>query len=333
VLDETGLWRDVMELPSSLQATIESSEGFAEVAALLAADGVRRIVASGNGAAYYVAVALWLASLEGRGGPEVLAVPSGLLARGGFAWRPGDVLLAVSSSGEFRDLVEAVDAGAPAPYAAVTASPDSTIGSRAGARALVSVPSQRAVTHTQAFCGAVAAALLVWADVTSDTGLDSALRRLPGELEATIAGARGWAEEAVIGDVDAAIAFGSGPGWAAALEAALLLKELAGIPAEGVETREGATSAMMALRPGTLALSLPSGPADPLLAEAEQACAAQGALVLRAPSGDTGDRRLAAVATFPAATALSARVGIAHGLDVDRPAWTDAYYRVARRSA
>ncbi len=104
-------------------------------------------------------------------GPEVVAVPSGLLARGAFAWRPGDVLLVVSSSGEFRDLVEAVDAGAPTPFAAVTASAGSTLGARAGARALVSVANQRAVTHTQAFCGAVVAALSVWARVTSDPGL------------------------------------------------------------------------------------------------------------------------------------------------------------------
>ena len=49
-----------------------------EVAALIGADGVRRVVASGNGAAYYVANALWLASLESRHGPELVAVPGGL---------------------------------------------------------------------------------------------------------------------------------------------------------------------------------------------------------------------------------------------------------------
>ena len=46
-------------------------------------------------------------------------------------------LLAVSSSGEFRDLIEAVDAGAPAPFAAVTATAglDARLaGRRAGAR-------------------------------------------------------------------------------------------------------------------------------------------------------------------------------------------------------
>jgi len=193
---ETGLWQDVSELPSSLAATLDARDGVDDVAAVLGSDRVRRVVASGNGAAYYVAVALWLASLESSEGPEVAAAPSGLLARGAFAWREGDVLLAVSSSGEFRDLVEAVDVGVPTPFAAVTATAGSTLGSRADARALVTVEHQRAVTHTQAFCGAVAAALVVWAEVTSDATLAAELGRLPGEMERIVARARGWAEEA-----------------------------------------------------------------------------------------------------------------------------------------
>jgi fructoselysine-6-P-deglycase FrlB-like protein len=332
VLDETGLWRDVVEMPSTLRATMD--EDVEELAALVGADGVRRVVASGNGAAYYVAVALWLASLESGRGPELVAVPSGLLARGAFAWRQGDVFLAVSSSGEFRDLVEAVDGGAPAPYGAVTANVGSTLGARAQTRALVSVASQRAVTHTQAFCGGVVAALRMWAAVTADDELDAALRHLPDELEHTIGRARAWADGLGGLEAETAVVFGSGPGWAAALEAALLLKEVALVPAEGVETREGATSAMMALGPRALALALPAGVGDdPLLAEAEEICAGQGATVLRAPGADTADRRLAAVSTFPAAAALAARIGLERGLDVDRPAWTDAYYRVARRNA
>jgi glucosamine--fructose-6-phosphate aminotransferase (isomerizing) len=332
VLDETGLWRDLTELPSTLAATLDARDGVAEVASLLRAPGVRRIVASGNGAAYYVALALWLASLEGARGPEVQAVPSGLLARGAFSWRPGDALLVVSSSGEFRDLIEAIDAGAPAPYAAVTSTAGSTLGSRAGARALVTVANQRAVTHTQAFCGNVVAALAVWAEVTADTALDAALRQVPDAVEASLARARSWVDE--VGPVEAstAVVFGSGPAWAAALEAALLLKEISAIPAEGVETREGATSAMMALQPGTLALGLPvAGPPDPLLEEAEAICAGRGATVLRVPAGGPVDRRLAPVTTFPAATALAGQIGVARGLDVDQPDWTDAYYRVARR--
>ena len=335
VLHETGLWRDLTELPDTLAATLEAHIGFSDVAALLGNPRVRRIVASGNGAAYYVCVALWLASLEGREGPEVLAVPSGLLARGAFAWRRGDVLLAVSSSGEFRDLVEAVDMNAPAPFVAVTSTPGSTIGSRAGARALVSVAHQRAVTHTQAFCGNVVAVLGVWAKLTSDPGLASALARLPEQVAEGLRASRAWVDESAAVDMGAAhaVVFGSGSAWAAALEAALLLKEVSGIPAEGVETREGATSTMMGLRPGDLALSLPTRAGDELLEEAEQACAGQGARVLRTPVPATKDRRLAAVSTFPAAAVLSASIGLARGLDVDQPAWTDAYYRVARGDA
>jgi len=335
-LHDTGLWQDLQELPEALAATLDAREGVTEAAGLLGGGRVRRVVASGNGAAYYVAMALWLASLEGASGPEVVAVPSGLLARGAFRWRSGDALLAVSSSGEFRDLVEAIDAGAPTPYVAVTANAGSTVGSRAGERALIRVLNQRAATHTQAFCGAVAAALAIWAELTSDATLTDALRTAPDEVAASLVATWEWLD--TLGELDppVAVAFGSGPGWASALEAALLLKEVAGLPAEGVETREGATSAMMALQPGHLALSLPSSAdptvTDPLLDEAEEICASRGATVLRAPSSGRADRRLAAITSFPSAAALSARIGHARGLDVDRPAWIDDYYKVARQT-
>lgn len=331
MLAETGLWRDLEELPDALTATLDAREGFGEVAHMLGADGVRRIVASGNGAAYYVAMALWLAALDGPAGPDVVAVPSGLLARGGFRWRPGDVLLAVSSSGEFRDLVEAVEGDLPAPVAAITATPGSTLGTRARERALVRVSNQRAVTHTQAFCGGVAAALAIWAEATADETLRREVAELPGRVSRSLDETREWLGGAGALEPTVAIAFGSGPGWAAALEAALLLKEVAGIPAEGVETREGATSAMMALAPGHLAISLAMAAADPLLEEAERICAARDAIVLRTPPGE-GDRRLAAITTFVPAAALSGQIGLRRGLDVDRPPWTDEYYSVARQS-
>ena len=181
---ETGLWADVRELPASVAAALDAADGFDATAALLSGPDVRRIVASGNGAAYYVALALWLAAGAGPGGgPEVVAVPSGLLAGGWFRFRPGDRLLAISSSGEFRDLVEAVDAGSvPRPYAAVTATAGSTIERGAGARALQPVLHQRAVTHTQALAGGLAAALAVWARISGDAGLAGAVGGLPDAL-------------------------------------------------------------------------------------------------------------------------------------------------------
>ena len=330
---ETALWRETSAIPETIGRTLDDTHGAAAVARLIRAPDVRRVVATGNGAAYYAATALWLASLGGRPGPEILCVPAGLLARGAFSWREGDVVLAFSSSGEMRDVIEALDAGAPTPFAAITASPESTIGARADAIALVTVSSQDAVTHTQACCGNVVAALSVWAVVTGDGELQAATRSIPAFAAAAVERAETWARDLpdLMGPA-AGIVFGSRHAWAGALEGALLLKEVAGIPAEGVETREGATSAMYPLRPGHLVVSLPTA-GDTLLEEAEAICAARGATVLRAPGGELADPRLSAVTAFPATAALAARLGVEAGLDVDRPAWTDAYYAVARGPA
>ncbi len=326
----THLWRETRAIPETLSATLASLEQDVEsLALLLGAPDVRRIVATGNGAAYYAALALWLASLESEAGPEVVTVPAGLVARGAFRWRQGDRLLAISSSGEMRDVIEALDAGAPQPCAAITATPGSSIGTRAGALARITVASQDAVTHTQAFCGNVAAALSVWAALSGDNGLRDAVQALPATVAAACDGAERWACALELDAPTYGVVFGTGPAWAGALEGALLLKEVAGVPAEGVETREGATSAMYALAPGHLVVSLPRED-DPLAAEAEAACAARGATVVRAPGAALADRRLAAVTTFPALVALAARLGSTRGLDVDHPAWTDAYYAVAR---
>ena len=89
---ETGLWADVREMPGRAgRHPRRRATGIAEAAALLRDDGVRRIVATGNGAAYYVAHALWLASLESGGGRA--ADRRGAVRRrrraSAFRWRAG----------------------------------------------------------------------------------------------------------------------------------------------------------------------------------------------------------------------------------------------------
>jgi fructoselysine-6-P-deglycase FrlB-like protein len=328
---DSALWRDARAMPDTLARTLDLADGFADTAAFLTGPGTRRIVVTGNGAAYYTAVALWLASLRTPGAaPEVLAAPAGLLGDGHLARRHGDVLLVVSSSGELRDVIELLRRD-PVPYAAITATPTSTIGAGAAARSLVTVRSQDVITHTQAFVGNVAAALSLWAAITGDDALRGALRAAPQVLADALEAAPQWAAEAApaVRDPRSATVFGSGPAWAAALEAALLLKEVAGIPAEGQETREGATSGMYALTAGHLALSLPTGP-DAQLAEAEATCARTGATLLTAPGGERTDPRLAAISTFPAALALAGELAVARGRDPDSPPWVDAYYATAR---
>ena len=70
--------------------------------------------------------------------------------------------------------------------------------------------------------------------------------------------------------------FGTRYAWPAAMEAALLLKETSILPAEGMETREGATSGMYALSESQLVIGLGLGAADHLVTEALNVCAPSG---------------------------------------------------------
>ncbi len=214
----------------------------------------------------------------------------------------------------------------------MTASRTSALAQRSEASAIVHVQSQRAVTHTQAYCGGVATLLALWSEATGDDDLRRAVAAAPGIVGDALEQAEPWAA-AQLADVRrpvAAVAFGTGPGWAAALEAALLLKEVAGVPAEGVETREGATSAMYALGPDHLVLSIGAGDDDPLLDEAERVCASTGATVVRIPAVESIDPRLTPLTSFPAALALAIGLGTNAGLDVDTPSWVTAYASTSR---
>jgi fructoselysine-6-P-deglycase FrlB-like protein len=328
-----AVWRETEAIPEVLEATLSARAGFDDVLALVRRPTTRRLVIAGNGASSYVAHGLWLAALAGAPTPvEVVGVPAGLVASGDLRLGDGDVLLAISASGELRDLVELLaDPPRGLRVAALTGSPGSTVARLAHATALVAPGSQDAVTHTHAFCGAVAAGLWLLAELTGDDRLRTAVAAAPASAAAALADAERWAETALsdVATPAAAFAFGSGAAWAAALEAALVIKEICQIPTEGVEAREAATTAMTTLGPEHLVVSLPTG-RDPVVLESERVCASRGARVLRAPGGDRADRRLAAITTFPAAVALAVELARRAGIDPDRPGWIDTYYATAR---
>lgn len=331
-----GLWRDVGELPEFLQATLDRQQGFSDVADLLRGRGVERIVITGNGASYYAALALWLAAIGGSGtAPPATAVPAGLLLSRGFRWRRGDALLVVSSSGELRDIVEiTLSDDCPHPLAAITGAASSTIARAADACAVVPNAVQRATTHTHAFCGALLAGLDIWARVAADSQLRSVARGASDACARALKGVDRWmAQAAQVGDYGSCVVFGTGVAWAAALEGALLLKEIAQIPAEGAETREAATTLMTAITGGALVLALPTGhDGDPLAGEAARLLAARGAEVLVVPGSDGQDPRLSPITSFPAVAALAIECGLRKGLNVDNPDWLESYNTTARRT-
>lgn len=333
---ESGMWKDLGEVPAALRSALAEAQGFDAIAEFLTGSQVKRIVAAGNGAAYYAAHNLWLASLDSSGtrasfAPDVVALPAGLLKT--FHWRPGDVLLAISSSGEFRDLVEATRS-TPCPHVSVTANPGSPIAMSARATATYNVLHQRAVTHTQAFCCSVATVLAIWSRMTGDRALSQDVDRSAEAFAAGMQLATAWladAMDSIPQHPSFAAVFGSGYGWSAALETALLLKEVAMVPSEGAEAREGGTTSMYALAPGHLAVSLPNGRDDGQVYEAEAVCAAGGATLVRFPTPQGAvDQRLAPITAFPAGCLLSLALAKRAGLDPDRPRWEARYYMTAR---
>jgi fructoselysine-6-P-deglycase FrlB-like protein len=325
------LWADTLAIPDALAATLAAADGFDDVARLL--HGARRVIVSGNGAAWYVALGAWLATLDGSPLPApIVAVPAGLPAAGRFRWQPGDALLAISASGELRDLIEVVDdargGGRPERVALITATPASSLARRASAVATTRLHDPSAFTHSQAYAANVVACLETLASWSGDDALHGVVEEAADAVARSIAASSDWPREVPVPRM--ATVFGSGAGWAAALEAALLLREVGRVPAEGTETREAGTSSMFAMARGDLVVSLPFRD-DPFVAEAERVCAGTGASVLRAPGCDTGDPRLAPLLAFPASVRLAIALADVQGLDPDAPETAAAYYATARQ--
>ena len=163
---DTGLWADVRELPGALERTLEAARrrrGGRRAAARRRRradrrDRQRRRVLRRARALAGVA--------RERAAPARRSSRCRAASRcaSGFRWQPGDAVLAVSSSGEFRDVVEIARRARRAPVRRDHRERRTRRSRRAAdATVLQHVASQRAVTHTQALAGAYACGLALWA--------------------------------------------------------------------------------------------------------------------------------------------------------------------------
>jgi len=328
------LWRDTLGVPEALSRTVASVEGergSGSALEVLSRTSLRRLLVTGNGAAYYAGLALWAAALRTPlTNVDVVPIPAGLFAGRQVQTGPGDVLLVVSSSGELRDLIEALPDLQVDATLVLTANPGSTLGRAADAVVTTRILAQDAVSHTQAFAANVVALLTLWARLTGDADLTAAVAAAPEWATASIESARTVATEH--GDRAATwrggIAIGAAGTIPAALETALLLREVAAIPTEGLEAREGATTGMYALGPGQGVVGL--GAASALTAEALDVCRRTGADVLTLPWPASCPAGLEPIVALAPSVALAGAAGLARGLDIDSPAWAAAYYATAR---
>jgi fructoselysine-6-P-deglycase FrlB-like protein len=318
----SAVWNAVEALPGTLERTLGARGELEAAAARLA--NARRIVVSGNGASHYAGFLVALASLETQ--LDLHAVPSGLLRR--VVARGGDASLVVSVSGEFRDLVEALTDGLlPRPLVVVTAGLDSTLARAADAVVPLAVEEHGTETHPQDFCNAALACLALLARLARDDELRGLVDTVPDRVAATTRAVEAWLPP--VDRPESAVCAGHGPAWAGALELGLLLKEIARVPAEGLETREAATSALTGMHGRCLGVALATKE-DPFLGEAKDLWRSAGAACVEIPFGAELDARVVPIVSFPAGAALAVALARQAGLDADHPWWVGAYLSTAR---
>ncbi len=243
----------------------------------------------------------------------------------------GALALFFSQSGKSPDLAAAARRARTrgALTVAFTNDPTSPLAGEAEVVLPLHAGKERAVAATKTFLAELAAFLQLVAHWQGERALLEALERLP-EVLAEASGAEWprWIE--AFAEVEHAFVLSRGPTFAAALEAALKLKETAGLFAEGFSAAEFLHGPVALLAPGFPVLVL--APEDAALEGVREVAAALlekgAALFWAGPEAGVGETLMVPRAPHPFATPLvriqafypnAARLALARGQDPDRP--------------
>ena len=338
---------EIADEPEAIRSTVEAARPPAgELADAFRSAGVRRVHVIGNGTSYHSALAVAFAYRRVARGDDPILLP---VTAGEFrTYLPGlaagDAVLGISASGEFRDVVAVVgELRGRVPTAAVVHVPGSTLA-RTADQVVLSAGGPSAVpVMTKTFASTLAAGLLVAGELLGGDRADAMARALLATADAA-AIAIGLAMAAVDGLAERHAAtehlyvIGGGGGYPAALEAALKLKEMALVHAEGAETWEAESGVATLLGPTATVLALaPPGPGQQAVRDLARNSAAWGARVIEVapeqavdgaellPIPSTAGEDLASLTSVPPVALFAYALARARGLDPDRPGWTERY--------
>lgn len=339
---------EIAEGPEAIRQTVATARPTArDIAAELRRDGVRRIHVIGNGTSYHSSLAA--ATLYGRhaaaGDPIVIAMTAGAFLTYQPALAEGDAIIAISASGEFRDVLAVAEAWRDrVPVVGVVHVPGSSL-TRVATNVVMSAGGASDVpVMTKTFSATLAATEILLLELL---GLDRAdapiaeILRAADHAEAAIAAAEPLIDELASGLVGADHVFvvGSGLAHVAAMEAALKLKEMAIIHAEGTETWEMASGAATIVGRDSVVVALaPDGPGRAATADIVEHAAAWGARVIEiGPARLTDGSTLlplpaeamedhAPLTAVPPIALLAFSLARLRGHDPDRPDWVERYH-------
>jgi len=340
--------REIAAEPAAIRSTLmESLEAACAAAGALRQAGVRRVHVIGNGTSYHSSLAAATLYRRYAGPDDPIVVP---LTAGEFRTYlprlgPRDAVLGISASGEFRDVVAVVEAlRGRVPTVAVVHVAGSTLDGTADHVVSSAGGSSHVPVMTKTFAATLVATELVLAELLGGdraAAIRRAIRLAADHAEAAIEAAEPRVAALADALVGAGHVFvvGSGGAYPAALEAALKLKEMAIVHAEGTESWEMASGIATIVDADSVVIALaPDGPGRAAAVDVASHAAAWGARIIEvAPRSSIDGAELLpipadaeedhAALTAVAPVALFAFVlARRRGHDPDHPDWVERYH-------
>jgi glucosamine--fructose-6-phosphate aminotransferase (isomerizing) len=345
---EGAVPREIREGPAAIRATVAAAAPDARrIASAWRERGITRVHVIGNGTSYHSALAA--AALYRRRSiatdPVVIPVTAADFRIYRPALGPGDAIVGISSSGEFKDVVGvAEEVRGRVPMAGIVHVPGSTLTGLVPDLVLSAGGPSTVPVMTKTFSSTlVATELLLLGLLGGDRGSseDSRFLDAADHAEAAIARADPLVEALADELRDARHLFvtGGGVGYPAALEAALKLKEMALVHAEGAEVWEMTSGAATMLGPDAVVIALaPAGRARPAIQDLLQHAASWGARTIEVgheplgvtstllPLPEGADEDHAPLTAVPPVALLAFALARRRGADPDRPDWIERYH-------
>lgn len=339
---------EIREGPAAIRATVASAEASVRaVAAALREREIRRVWVIGNGTSYHSSLhAAGLARrLAGPDDPIAIPVTAGDFRTFRPRLGPGDAIVGISASGEFRDVLAVFEeVRGRIPTVGIVHVPGSSLTRISDHLVLSGGGPSGAPVMTKTFSSTLSATILTLAAILGDGPLaevTAGLRLAADHAERAIADAWPLVEglAAELADAEHLFVVGAGLAYPAALEAALKLKEMALVHAEASETWEMASGPATMVGPATVVVSLaPDGAARAATDDVVRHCREWGARVIEVgPSRAVADSRLlpvpvgvderfAPLTVVPPVALLAYVLAGLRGATPDRPGWTERYH-------
>jgi glucosamine--fructose-6-phosphate aminotransferase (isomerizing) len=339
---------EIRDGPDAIRATVDAAGPVArDVAGRWRERGVRRVHVIGNGTSFHssLASATLYRRHAGPDDPVVLAVTAADFLTYPPVLGPGDAIVGISSSGEFKDVVAAAERHRGSiPFAAIVHVEGSTL-TRVASDLVFSAGGPSTVpVMTKTFSATLAATEMLLLELLGPAAGDALRANLLAAADAAgtaIAAAEPLVEPlaARLADAQHLFVTGGGLAYPAALEAALKLKEMALVHAEGAEAWEMTSGAATMLGPDAVVIALaPEGPARSAVGELLGHAAAWGAMTIEVgperlhagshllPLPAAATEEHAPLSAVPPVALLAFALARVRGANPDRPAWIERYH-------